>query len=200
MEELEAYGMPYPKIDERFRRLEETVKLLKYLFHRRRGSFDGEFYRLPGKDLRSGEFKDWRSPIIVGGGGHRNISIAALLGDGWNIFNPSIESFLEQYKKFRAYCASYNRNRPAKCVSVAVTCIVESESRKAKRKFQLMYPRTNSYESYQLPRYVGSIRHLANFLSHYVTVGANELIINLPDTARLDLIEALGERVLPSIR
>jgi alkanesulfonate monooxygenase SsuD/methylene tetrahydromethanopterin reductase-like flavin-dependent oxidoreductase (luciferase family) len=197
-EEHLAYGIPFPNIDERFRRLEETVKALKRLISRRE-LFNGKSYHISGRALKQRHFKSRHVPIIVGGGGYRNISVAALWADGWNIFNPSVEEFSKQHQEFKNYCVNHGKSWRSKHVSVAVTCLLEHDSEKARNKFRQMYPRNRHYESHQLPLYVGSISGLASFLSRYVDIGANEIIIDLPDARRLDLIEDLGELVIPSI-
>lgn len=79
--EHEAYGMDFPAAEERARRLEEAVAVLRALWSGGPVSLDGEFYRLT--DAVAHPMPDPAPRILIGAESSTGVRLAARIGDGW---------------------------------------------------------------------------------------------------------------------
>jgi alkanesulfonate monooxygenase SsuD/methylene tetrahydromethanopterin reductase-like flavin-dependent oxidoreductase (luciferase family) len=93
--EHEAYGIPFPAVEERVERLEEAVAVLRALWTGGPVSLDGRFY--PMRDAYAYPIPAPAPPIIIGGETTAGARLAARIGDGWTSFSPTFERDLPTY-------------------------------------------------------------------------------------------------------
>src|SRR5439155_2715124 len=93
--EHEAYGIPFPDAEERVRRLEEAVRVLRALWIGGPVSLDGEFY--PVRDAYAFPIPEPVPPILVGGETTPGARLAARIGDGWTTTAAAFEKDLLVY-------------------------------------------------------------------------------------------------------
>jgi F420-dependent oxidoreductase-like protein len=84
-----AYGVTYPPVGERLKRLEESVQILRSLFDTARASFDGAYYQVKDAPLSPRPVQE-RLPILIGGGGEKvTLRLVAQYADQWNVTGPA---------------------------------------------------------------------------------------------------------------
>ena len=93
--EHEAYGIPFPEAEERVRRLEEAVRVLRALWTGGPVSLDGEFY--PLREAYAFPIPEPVPPIIIGGETTAGARLAARIGDGWTTAGANFEKDLPVY-------------------------------------------------------------------------------------------------------
>ena len=88
--EHEAYGVPFPPVRERFERLEEALRIVRQMWSRDDGPFEGKHYRLAETITSPRPISEPHPPIMVGGGGElKTLRLVAKYADACNLFaNP----------------------------------------------------------------------------------------------------------------
>jgi alkanesulfonate monooxygenase SsuD/methylene tetrahydromethanopterin reductase-like flavin-dependent oxidoreductase (luciferase family) len=86
-----AYGIDYPPVAERARRLEDAVRVIRALWTGAPVSRPSEFYPLVEAVARPPV--DPAPPILIGAGSPTGLGIAARVGDGWAAELPDFERF-----------------------------------------------------------------------------------------------------------
>ncbi len=82
--EHQAFGIPYPPVGERIRRLDEAVQVIRALWQDGPASFSGRYYRLDGGVGWPKPVQRPRIPMIIGGKGPRVLEVVARHADEWN--------------------------------------------------------------------------------------------------------------------
>jgi F420-dependent oxidoreductase-like protein len=79
-----AYGVPFPTLKERFRRLEETLRIVRQMWSDDDGRFDGTHYQLAETICAPQPLH--RIPVMVGGNGEKKtLRLVAAYGDACNL-------------------------------------------------------------------------------------------------------------------
>jgi alkanesulfonate monooxygenase SsuD/methylene tetrahydromethanopterin reductase-like flavin-dependent oxidoreductase (luciferase family) len=82
--EHEAFGIPYPRVGERMRRLDEGIQVIEALWTGEPARFEGRFYRLDGGTAWPKPAQRPRIPLVIGGKGPKLLEIVARYADEWN--------------------------------------------------------------------------------------------------------------------
>ncbi len=90
-----AYGIDFPEVDERVRRLEEAVAVIRALWGGGPITRDGTFYPLTEACARP--VPDSIPRILIGAAAPRGVRLAARIGDGWAAEQPDFEKHLGLY-------------------------------------------------------------------------------------------------------
>jgi alkanesulfonate monooxygenase SsuD/methylene tetrahydromethanopterin reductase-like flavin-dependent oxidoreductase (luciferase family) len=90
-----AFGIDFPKADERVRRLEEAVAVIRALWSGGPATRDGTFYPLTDAYARPAPEPVPR--ILIGAAVPRGVRLAARIGDGWAAEQPDFEKHLGLY-------------------------------------------------------------------------------------------------------
>ncbi len=82
--EHQAFGIPYPRVGERIRRLDEGIRVVRALWSDGPARFEGRFYRLDGAVGWPKPVQKPGIPLVVGGKGPRVLEVVARHADEWN--------------------------------------------------------------------------------------------------------------------
>jgi F420-dependent oxidoreductase-like protein len=109
-EESKAYGIPFPPTQERFRRLEEAVQIIRKMWTEETATFDGQFYKIKGAYCNPKPIQKPHPPIMIGGSGEREtLKLVAKYADACNVFG-SPETFRKKMNILREHCKSVGRD------------------------------------------------------------------------------------------
>ncbi|MHB8578177.1 MAG: LLM class F420-dependent oxidoreductase, partial [Dehalococcoidia bacterium] len=103
-----AYGLPFPSIAERLRRLDEACQVIIGLFTNARTTFAGRYYQLQDAPL---EPKPVQSPLplFIGGGGEKKtLRIVAKYANEWNVWGTP-ETLRQKIAVLDQHCAAVGR-------------------------------------------------------------------------------------------
>lgn len=92
---MAAYGFAFPSPDERVRRLEEAVAVIRALWTGGPITRESEFY--PLTEAHSFPVADPAPRILIGAQSRGGVALAARIGDGWAAEVPAFESYLGAY-------------------------------------------------------------------------------------------------------
>jgi alkanesulfonate monooxygenase SsuD/methylene tetrahydromethanopterin reductase-like flavin-dependent oxidoreductase (luciferase family) len=90
-----AYGIDFPEVDERVRRLEDAIGAIRALWTGGPVTRDGTFY--PLSDAYGRPIPEPIPRVLIGASSPRGVRLAARIGDGWAAEEPDFEKHLGLY-------------------------------------------------------------------------------------------------------
>ncbi len=109
-DEASAYGIPFPDVKERMRRLEEAIQVIKAMWTEDRANFQGKYYQIKNAYCNPKPIQKPHPPIMVGGSGERQtLKIVAKYADACNIFG-STDTVKTKLKVLRDHCNAVGRD------------------------------------------------------------------------------------------
>lgn len=107
--EFRTYGLYYPRLTERYSRLDEALDIVRSLWTAERTSFRGKYYELNEAPLEPKPLQKPLPPITVGGSGDGTLRLAAKHADRWNSVG-SPERCAAKIGLLEGMCADIGRN------------------------------------------------------------------------------------------
>jgi F420-dependent oxidoreductase-like protein len=106
-----ALGVPYPSTQERFERLEETIRITRQMFGEDDGAFEGKHYRLAETINHPQTVRPGGPRLVIGGGGERKtLRLVAQYGDATNLFPAPVEELARKHDILRQHCEDVGRD------------------------------------------------------------------------------------------
>lgn len=111
-EEAEALGLTPPLNNNRFERLEDTLKLAKQMFADDQRPFAGAIYKVPRPMNHPQPVSRPHPPILIGGSGEkRTLKLVAQYADACNLFaRQGIGAMAQKLDVLRRHCEALGRN------------------------------------------------------------------------------------------
>jgi F420-dependent oxidoreductase-like protein len=122
-QEHQAFGLPFPPLNERMAMLEEGLEVIKALHRDDPAQFVGRYYQLDGPNPRPKPAQRPHIPVLIGTTGERRmLRIVARYADEWDV--PGIIAplaYRTRRERLMAYCREINRDPGEihRCVSTA---------------------------------------------------------------------------------
>ncbi|QBD76143.1 LLM class F420-dependent oxidoreductase [Ktedonosporobacter rubrisoli] len=110
-EESPAYGIPFPRVKERFERLEETLQIAHQMWSGDERPYAGKHYKL-ARPLNSPQpLQKPHPPILIAGGGElKTLNLVARYGDACNIFSDGDSlTIRRKLEALREHCETLGR-------------------------------------------------------------------------------------------
>ena len=109
-EESNAYGIPFPAMTERFRRLEEAAQIIRKMWTEEKVDFDGQFYKINGAYCNPKPIQKPHPPIMIGGSGEKEtLRLVAKYADACNVFG-SVDTFRKKMNILQEHCKTVGRD------------------------------------------------------------------------------------------
>ena len=167
--EAAGLGLPFPALNERFERLEETLEICHRMWSDSEEPFAGKHYTL-GRTLNSPQ-PVRRPPILVGGSGERTLRLVAKYGDACNLFvGPDLERKLATLRRI---CDELGRDYDE--ISKTV-----------------LYPLDPGADGRNIERLLSNLRWFAG-------LGIDTVYGPVPAAHEIKPIELLGRHVVPAV-
>ena len=121
--EHRAYGWPFPPVRDRFRLLEDALRLLPLLWGPGAPSFEGHLLSVPEAVCYPRPLQE-KVPVLVGGGGERRtLRLVAQYADACNVFGDA-DAVRHKVSVLRAHCADVGRDPAEVRVTQLSTALV----------------------------------------------------------------------------
>ncbi|MCU1679551.1 MAG: family F420-dependent class oxidoreductase [Amycolatopsis sp.] len=189
----------------RFRRLDESLRVLRSLFTGNRVSFEGEFTTFHDVALEPAPTQSGGPPIWLGGRKGGAIRRAGRLADVWMPYLVEPERLHKTLQEVRAVAADAGRapNRVSGAV-FAWTCVDEDGARARRVGVETVSSTYNQDFTGLADRYLvlGTPDQVADRLQEYADSGADRVLIQLacPPAERERVVETFAREVLPRLR
>lgn len=109
--EHRGLGVAFPPIGERFRRLEETLRICLQMWSDDDGPFEGRYYQLAETICSPRPLQQPHPPIMIGGSGEqKTLRLVAQYGDACNLFARAVPEVAHKLEVLRAHCDRLGRD------------------------------------------------------------------------------------------
>jgi alkanesulfonate monooxygenase SsuD/methylene tetrahydromethanopterin reductase-like flavin-dependent oxidoreductase (luciferase family) len=192
--EFEAYGIPFAPVGDRVSALGEALEVIKGIWTQPNPVYSGRFYTLDGAVCDPPPLQKPHPPLWVGGEGDRVHRIAARSAQGINVRFWSPEK-VKQRKDFLAQaCASVERD-PSTLRFSLTALLAPTES--AEQEAQIRAEFSAIPDSGLI---VGPADECIERINEYYESGVDAFLFTIPDIARSDFIDTVGQKVLTAFR
>jgi F420-dependent oxidoreductase-like protein len=108
-------GFAFPPIAERFRRLEELLKIAKQMWSGQAGPFEGRYYKLAETLCSPMPVQRPHPPIMIGGAGEqKTLKLVARYADTCNLFAAlGVDELRRKFEVLRQHCQDEGRDYDA---------------------------------------------------------------------------------------
>jgi F420-dependent oxidoreductase-like protein len=190
-DEHAAYGWEFPGTAERYRILEDTLRLLRLLWGPGSPSFRGESITVPEALCYPRPLQE-HVPIVVGGGGERRtLRLAARYADAANVMGD-VATVRRKVGVLRSHCEVEGRDPGQVQVTHLSSVIVGSHDRHVAELVDRVRPRhrdpaqvARAYNAGTVEDHIGRSRELAE-------AGVGEVVVRLPDPLDSDAMEQMA--------
>jgi alkanesulfonate monooxygenase SsuD/methylene tetrahydromethanopterin reductase-like flavin-dependent oxidoreductase (luciferase family) len=191
--------------DERWRRFDEAVRVLRALLHGDAGGFDGEFYSTRGVDLEPRSVQRPGPPIwIASWGSPAGLGRVARLGDGWlaSAYNTTPDRFREGRERLAEALRLAGRPPESFPTAIATTWLyITEDSGGAERMIAnvlapMLHQPAEALRS--LPPPIGPAEVCAQRLAGLAAAGARRIFV-WPLGDELTQLGVFWDRVVPLV-
>jgi F420-dependent oxidoreductase-like protein len=104
-------GVPFPRLRERFERLEETLQICQQMWSDDDGPYNGKYYQLAETMCIPQPIQRPRPSILIGGGGEKKtLRMVAQYADACNIIATNIGEVRHKFDVLNQHCADLDRD------------------------------------------------------------------------------------------
>jgi F420-dependent oxidoreductase-like protein len=199
--EHDAYGIPFPAVEERFDRFEEQLAIITGIWGTAEGerfSYKGRYYQLEDCPALPRPAQRPRPPVIIGGSGPRRTpALAATYADEFNVPFKSVEKAREQIERVRAACSKAQRDPSSMVYSVAAALGVGEDEVQARGRAEV-----NGGDFDELRSgvgLVGTVSEVIEQLKVYEAMGVSRFYLQFNDLQDLDQLDLVAEQVMPKV-
>ena len=194
VEEARAYGIPFPSVGERMRRLEEAAQIIGKMWTEECASFDGKFYQLRDAYCNPKPIQKPHPPIMIGGSGERRtLKIVAKHGDACNIFG-SVETVRRKLGVLREHCRLVGRDYDSILKTKLGHIVIDKNKEKVTEAVKgLPEDRRREYAIYGTPEEV------RKQIEAFRDVGIEYLIVNLEPDRELQALDLFASEVMKKL-
>jgi F420-dependent oxidoreductase-like protein len=108
--EHKTYGIPFPPIGERIRRLEEGIAVIRALWTGGPVTLEGQFFPLTGATAYPVPQQGPGPNILLGGDGDRMLRLIARSADEWNSTLGNPEAYRQSRDRLASHCRDIGRD------------------------------------------------------------------------------------------
>jgi F420-dependent oxidoreductase-like protein len=208
--EHQAFGIPYPRIGERIRRLEEAVRVIRALWADGPAEFNGRYYQLDGGVGWPKPVQRPGVPVIIGGKGPKVLEVVAKHADEWNCGGSRTPADVRaKTETLVAACQRVGRDPRTIRRSWMGAFLVgknAAELERRARKIQEYVPPRAAIPTAKLPDVlrqegwlVGKPAEIVGQVQALAAEGIERLMLQFYDQEDLDALHLLAEEVVPQL-
>jgi probable F420-dependent oxidoreductase len=187
--------------EERGKRADEAIGLMKKLWSEANVNFEGQFYSVHDLTLLPRPYQQGGPPVWVGGRSQAALRRAGKLADGWLVSSVTPQEVAAGIEGIRMYAAEAGREVPDDHYGVLVPYLIASSREKAEglagpsiRRRQDLAPQEYSA--------LGSAEHIREKLREYIAAGATKFVMRPygPKETLREQVEILAKEVIPALQ
>ena len=189
-DEYHAYGYEYPSASVRVAQLKDTLEIITRMWREPgRVSYTGEHYSITNAYCEPKP--DPLPRLIVGGGGHTTMKLAAQFADEWNLYDAPYATYKQRVEILHRHCEATNRDPATLRMSWFGRLVVGHTEDEAIRVGAGKWTRNNAL--------VGTPAHLVEQMQAYLDLGVRGFMVKILGTEKRAAVEMVIEEIMPHL-
>jgi F420-dependent oxidoreductase-like protein len=196
--EHEAYGFPFPQLDERMTMLEEQLEIVHRLWTEEEVSFTGQHYRIERSSGLPKPVQKPHPPILMGGAAKpRAARLAARFADEYNVNFAAPEACRAARARLDEACEREGRDPATLRLSLMTPCVVgadRAEAReRARRRLELEGSDEDPEAALGRPSWIaGTVEQAAAKIADYGEAGVERVMLQHLDHTDVEMVGLIG--------
>lgn len=195
--EHEAFGFDLLSMDERFKRYEEGIQVVKALTRSTEPvSFDGEYYSLKDAMLTPRSPRSDGPPLIIGGNGpKRTLPLAAKYADEWNAVNRTPEQYRDLSTRLDELLQQEGRDLKSVKRTMMTRSVIGENDAQVRSKIN------DETRERLLERggVIGTPGEIVEILGRHAEAGVQGIVVQWMDMDDISGLELFAAQVLPQL-
>jgi F420-dependent oxidoreductase-like protein len=197
--EFQAYGLPFPTLEERYDRLEEALQIVSSLWSEHRTTFSGRYYSLENAPCEPKPLQRPQPPVTIGGSSLRALRLAARYATTWNMQGSPVR-VAERAGVLKRCCEEVGRDFDEVQLSVHPQLALARTHEEA----EAIAARTAAGHGQQVEGQrgswlLGTPAEVTDQLCRYSEVGVSHWVIGIGHPFEMAPLRLLREEVLPAL-
>lgn len=202
--EHRAYGIPFPPLRERFKRLTEQVEVITGLWSTPLGetfTYRGTYYAIEDSPGLPKPVQSPHPPLILGGKGlTRTPLLAARFADEYNLPFVSVGEAAERYAAVARACEEIGREAAARrplTLSTALTVVCGRSDAEVRRRAEVIARDPDELRAGG--GLAGTPGEVVEQINAYASLGASRVFLQVLDLTDLDHLDLIAAEVAPRL-
>ncbi len=195
-EEYEACGVSK---EDRGRRTDEAIRLMRRLWEEENVTHEGTFYSCHNVTITPKPFLEPSTPVWIGGRSAAAARRVGRVGDGWLVSSATPEEVGEGREIMFSTAAEHGREIEDDHVGVLLGYYVASSSEEAEAKAERYVTRARPGAHFTEYSALGSSEQICQSISRYIDAGAQKFVVRplCPAEETMEQLEVMGTEILP---
>ncbi len=195
-EEYEACGVSK---EDRGRRTDEAIRLMRRLWEEDNVTHEGMFYSCHNVSITPKPFLEPSTPVWIGGRSAAAARRVGRVGDGWLVSSATPEEVGEGREIMFSTAAEHGREIEDDHVGVLLGYYVASSSEEAEAKAERYVTRARPGAHFTEYSALGSTEQICQSISRYIDAGAQKFVVRplCPAEETMEQLEIMGTEILP---
>ena len=195
-EEYEACGVSK---EDRGRRTDEAIRLMRRLWEEENVTHEGMFYSCHNVTITPKPFLEPSTPVWIGGRSAAAARRVGRVGDGWLVSSATPEEVGEGREIMFSTAAEHGREIEDDHVGVLLGYYVASSSEEAEAKAERYVTRARPGAHFTEYSALGSTEQICQSISRYIDAGAQKFVVRplCPAEETMEQLEIMGTEILP---
>ena len=195
-EEYEACGVSK---EDRGRRTDEAIRLMRRLWEEENVTHEGTFYSCHNVSITPKPFLEPSTPVWIGGRSAAAARRVGRVGDGWLVSSATPEEVGEGREIMFSTAAEHGREIEDDHVGVLLGYYVASSSDEAEAKAERYVTRARPGAHFTEYSALGSTEQICQSISRYIDAGAQKFVVRplCPAEETMEQLEIMGTEILP---
>jgi alkanesulfonate monooxygenase SsuD/methylene tetrahydromethanopterin reductase-like flavin-dependent oxidoreductase (luciferase family) len=198
--EHEAFGFPFPDLDDRLSLLEEQASIVRALLDGEIVDHEGASYRLNGGRARG--LTQGRIPLALGGEARpRMARLAARVADEYNVVWVEPETCVGARARLDKACTDVGRDPATLAMTLMTRCVIARDEPELRARLARMKVRDGrDAEGEGIGAWlIGTPEQVLSRIAEYQAAGVTGFRFQHLDHQDLEMIDLLGAEVLPHL-
>src|SRR3989441_6734006 len=194
--EFRAYGYDFPDGPTRLRYLRDAVQIILAMWTQDEAVSEGPYLSVHGAINQPKGVQKPHIPLLIGGGGEQvTLKVVAQYGDACNLGHLDVEGLEHKFSILKKHCDEVGRDYNSIRRTVLFNCAIaetDEEAMAKSRPFQRNIPSGRIREQ----ALVGTPGVIRKRLEEIEQAGAQEIILYMPDSARLEAVRMFARECM----
>lgn len=195
-----AYGLEFPDVAERLRRLEDLLQILRAMWTEERATVKGHHFSVEGAVNSPKPVQQPHPPLLIGGSGARvTLRLTAQYAQAHNLGAGGPDECRRVLGLLREHCDRLGTDYDAIWKTRLTPIVFGATPEEAERRAEQLRPEAESPKGMRARSLIGTPEQVAGELAALVDAGVEGFIVSFFDVDEVEPLEILMREVAPKL-